>query len=455
VAGLELNFADEVCVEALSDERLLAAMARFEAALAGASAQVGLVPQAAAELIAKVCAQGGFDAAALARQARDAGALTIPFVKELTARVAKVSPDAARYVHLGATSQDVLDTALVLCARQAMQRIAELAFRLGDAAAELARRHARTPCAARTLLQPAVPVTFGWKAAVWLSMLARCTAAFAHARDAALVLQFGGAGGTLSAFGDQALAIEAALGKQLDLQAPAAPWHSARDGLARLAAEAALLAGAAGKIGRDVALLMQPEIGEAAEPPAGGRGASSAMPHKHNPAVSMLALEAAQRAPGLVATFLVQMTPEHERGLGQWQSQFLTLRELLAASASGLAAMVTVLEGLEVNADRMRSNLERSRGLVYSEAVSMRLARSLGKAAAHSLVGELSAQVAKGQGTLLEALRADPQVAGAIPESELARLFAPQDNLGASQEMIERALQAWSAVRLSARGTSP
>jgi 3-carboxy-cis,cis-muconate cycloisomerase len=169
----------------------------------------------------------------------------------------------------------------------------------------------------------------------------------------------------------------------------------------------------------------------------------------------MLALEAAQRVPGLVATFLVQMTPEHERGLGQWQSQYLTLRELLSASASGLSAMVTVLEGLEVDADRMRSNLERSRGLVHSEAVSMRLARALGKAQAHSLVGKLSAQVAKGQGTLLEALRADPQVAGAIPEGELARLFTPEDNLGASQEMIERALQAWSDVRLSARGTSP
>ena len=332
-------------------------MARFEGALARASARHGLVPAAHAEIISRVCERARFDASMLAREGR-AGTLAIPFVKALTAQVAAVSQEAARHVHAGATSQDVIDSAAVLCLKPACARIAELTVRLGTAAAALARRHARTPTAARTLLQPALPVTFGWKAAVWLSMLARSLAATRDAAAGACVLQFGGPGGTLSSFGERGVAVMAALAEELELPSSVVPWHSARDRLARLGSELAILAGVAGKIGRDVSLLMQPEIGEAKEGAKAGRGGSSSMPHKRNPALSMLALEGALRAPGLAATLLAQLTPEHERGLGQWQSQWFTLRELVCAAASGTSAMAEALEDLEVDEAAMRTNLE-------------------------------------------------------------------------------------------------
>ena len=332
-------------------------MARFEGALARASARHGLVPAAHAEIISRVCQRAQFDAAALGREGRE-GTLAIPFVKQLTAQVASESAAAARHVHGGATSQDVIDTAAVLCLKPACARIAELTTRLGDAAANLARRHRGTRTAARTLLQPALPVTFGWKAAIWLSMLARGLPALRRAADDACVLQFGGPSGTLSSFGERGAAILRTLADELGLPPSLVPWHSARDRFARLGAELAMVAGAAGKIGRDVSLLMQPELGEVAEATKAGRGGSSSMPHKRNPALSMLALEAAQRAPGLAVTLLGQLAPEHERGLGQWQSQWFTLRQLASASASGVAAMGEALAGLEVDPKAMQANLE-------------------------------------------------------------------------------------------------
>jgi 3-carboxy-cis,cis-muconate cycloisomerase len=355
--GLELLFADEVCAGLLTDAKLLAAMARFEGALARAAARHALVPAAHAEIISRVCEGAQFDAAALAREGR-AGTLAIPFVKQLTAQVAVHSQEAARHVHAGATSQDVIDTAVVLCLKPACARLAGLAVQLGDATAELARRHARTPTAARTLLQPALPVTFGWKAAVWLSMLARSLPATRRAAAGACVLQLGGPSGTLSSFGERALAVMATLAEELELPASLVPWHSARDRFARLGSELAILAGVGGKIGRDVSLLMQREVGEAAEGAKAGRGGSSSMAHKRNPALSMLALEAALRAPALAATLLAQLTPEHERGLGQWQSQWFTLRELVRTAASGTSAMVEALADLEVDGAAMLKNLE-------------------------------------------------------------------------------------------------
>jgi 3-carboxy-cis,cis-muconate cycloisomerase len=357
MAGLELTFADAACAAALDDQRLLGAMARFEAALARAAARCGLATEQDADIVAEVCGQMDFDAQALARAAREAGTLAIPFVKDLTARVAAVSASAARQLHAGATSQDVTDTAVALCLKEAMARVEALALRLGDAAAALSRRHASTIMAGRTLLQPALPITFGLKTAGWLAMLSRALPPLRVAVAGACVLQFGGPAGTLSAYGDQALEMQSALADELDLPAPALPWHSARDAFARLGAELAVLAGIAAKVARDVTLLMQPEIGEAAEASPGG---SSSMAHKRNPARSLLALEAGLRAPGLAATLLAQLSPEHERGLGQWQSQWLTLRELACAAASGLAAMAEVLEGLQVDEAAMLANLQRS-----------------------------------------------------------------------------------------------
>jgi 3-carboxy-cis,cis-muconate cycloisomerase len=332
-------------------------MARFEAALAQAAAEHGFVPHSDAEVIARICGQALFDSASLAREGRS-GTLAIPFVKHLTAQVAAASQSAAKHVHAGATSQDAIDTAVTLCLKPACGRVLELARRLGDAAAELARRHADTPTVGRTLLQPALPVPFGWKAAVWLSMLSRSLSGLRAAADAACVLQLGGPSGTLPSFKEKGLDVAVSVGRRLGLPASGITWHSARDRFARLGAELAILAGAAGKIGRDVALLMQAEVGEAAEAAKPGRGGSSSMAHKRNPALSTLALEAAQRAPGLAATLLAQLTPEHERGLGQWQSQWFTLRELLCTASSGVAAMADALSELEVDEAAMRDNLQ-------------------------------------------------------------------------------------------------
>lgn len=334
-------------------------MARFEGSLALAAADAGFLPAAHAQTIARVCDGASFDAALLARAARDAGTLAIPFVDALRKQVAAVSPDAASHVHYGATSQDVIDTAAALCLRDGAKRVLELARRLGDAAAGLARRHAATPTLARTLLQPALPVTFGWKAAVWLSLIARSYANFRRALEEGCVLQLGGPSGTLPAFAEKGPAIAAGMAAALSLTAPRISWHSARDGFARIGAEAAILAGAAAKVARDVALLMQAEVAEAAEPRRAGRGGSSSMAHKRNPALSMLALEAAHRSPGLVATLLGELSPEHERGLGQWQNQWRTLRELCLAASSAVGAMAEVLEGLEVDEAAMRANVQR------------------------------------------------------------------------------------------------
>ncbi|MBV8031046.1 MAG: 3-carboxy-cis,cis-muconate cycloisomerase [Betaproteobacteria bacterium] len=357
MAGLELAFADEACALAFSDERFLAAMARFESALAVASARCGRVPAAHAEAIAKACEQARFDAAKIGRESRGAGSMAIPFLQALKAQVRAISAEAAESLHAGATSQDAIDTALVLCLREAARRIDALALRLGRALARLAGDHRETAMAARTLLQPALQISFGYKAAVWLSLVERCLQGFRRASDEAFVLQFGGPAGTLSSFDADADELAAQLAADLSLNAAPIPWHSARDGVARVGAELAILAGAAGKIGRDVSLLMQSEVAEASEPSPGG---SSSMPHKRNPAGSMLALEAAHRAPGLAATLLSELSPEHERGLGQWQSQWLTLRELACACASGLASIAEVVEGLKVDAAAMRTNLARA-----------------------------------------------------------------------------------------------
>lgn len=408
-------------------------MLRFESALARVSARAGLVPAAEAQVIDQVCERIRFDARQLAEEARHAGTLAIPFVKQLTSQVAAASPSAARYVHCGATSQDVNDSAAALCLKAAADRICTLSRRVGDGAASLAERHVGTPTVARTLLQPALPVPFGWKAAVWLSLITRSYVGYRSTAQEACALQLGGAGGTLSAFGARGDAIAAALAAELGLRLAPITWHSARDGFARLGAESAILAGATAKIARDVSLLMQPEIGEAAEPAAPGRGGSSSLPHKRNPALCMLALEAGLRAPGLAATLLGQLAPEHERGLGQWQSQWFTMRELTLAASSALAAMADVLEGLQIDAAAMRANLERTGGLVFSEALSLQVGRDLAE--------ELCERALRQGQALIEVVRAEPRAR--LGEEELAQLFNSENRYGAATAMIERAVAMW------------
>jgi 3-carboxy-cis,cis-muconate cycloisomerase len=430
--SLERIFADERCAEALSDEHLLAGMARFEAALARASARAGLFASEHADAIAAACDSASFDVAALARDARNAGTLTIPFVAALRKQI---SADAARYLHFGATSQDVSDSALALCLKEASARTTALAAALGDALGALARRHAQTPMVGRTLLQPATPIPFGWKAAMWLAPLARALPHYRRAAREAALLQLGGASGTLAALGAKGDAIAADVARQLGL-GKAVTWHSARDAFARLGSETAVLAGLAAKIAGDVSLAMQPEVGELVEPSAPGRGGSSAMPHKRNPAACLLALEAARRTPALAATLLNQLPNEHERGIGQWQSQFVTLRELVCAAASGLSAMGEVARGLQVNERAMLDNLERTQGLVFSEALALRLSR----ADAERLVEQ----------AVRERKHLRDVAAAKLSADEVATLFDARQHYGAAPAMIEQVLADWASARESA-----
>ncbi|PIC00094.1 3-carboxy-cis,cis-muconate cycloisomerase [Caulobacter sp. X] len=333
------------------DEALLKAALAFEAQLALAQGELGMIPQGDAKAIAEACAEP-FDIQELADAAAHAGTLAIPLVERLRARV---TPKAAAHVHKGATSQDLADTALMLQARDGAALIQRDARRLADALATLARTHRSTPMLGRTLLQAALPITFGLKVSTWLSGVAGALDRFER-ETAAIRLQFGGAAGSRAGLDGQGAALAERLAQRLGLQA-ALPWHAERQSLAGLGSALAILTGAVGKIASDIALLAQVEVAEAFEPRQPGRGGSSAMAHKRNPTGCQVALSAAIRAPHLAATIVSALPQQHERGLGGWQAEAPVLAELFQLTHGALAAMLAVIEGLEVDTARMAANL--------------------------------------------------------------------------------------------------
>lgn len=425
-----------------SERARIQRMLDFEAALAQAEAAVGVIPKGAADAITACCDARGFDAEALAAAARSAGNLAIPLVAALTRKVAAADPVARGYVHWGATSQDVIDTALVLQLRDALALIDADVERLAVALAVQARRHAATVLAGRTWLQQAIPVTLGVKLAGFVSALDRHRLRLSEARNRALVLQFGGAVGTLASLGDRGIAVSEVLATRLALPLPDLPWHTQRDRVCEIAVVLGLLAATLGKLARDLALLAQTEVAEVFEPAATGRGGSSTMPHKRNPVGASVAIAAALRIPGLVATMLSAAAQEHERGLGNWPAEWETLPEIALLVAGALAAMVDIAPGLDVDAERMRANLELTQGQIFAEAVQMALAPTLGRDRAHALVADACRRAATKRAHLREVLRAVPEVASALDASVLDRLFDPANNLGESDRYIERALAA-------------
>jgi 3-carboxy-cis,cis-muconate cycloisomerase len=341
-------------IDAFGDDTLIAAALAFEAALARASAAEGLVPASAAELIGETCARARFDIAVLADEAGYAGTLAIPLVRRLRVLVAERDPEAAKFVHFGATSQDLADTSLMLQAKVGARLIRGAGRALAEALAALAAAHAETPMLGRTLLQGALPITLGLKAANWLLGIDAALGRFEREAESALACQLGGPVGTLESL-DPAVARR--LAEALGLRAPALAWHARRDGVAGLGTALAILTGAVGKIARDVSLMAQSEVGEAREPLSPGRGGSSAMAHKRNPTGCQIALSAAIRAPGLVSTLVSGMTQEHERGLGGWQAEAPHLASLFELAHGALVAMTPVIEGLEIDAVAMDDNL--------------------------------------------------------------------------------------------------
>lgn len=344
-------------IAVFGDEALARAALAFEAALARASAAEGLVGADDARAIVQACS-GLPDLGALADEAAHAGTLAIPLIRWLREETAKRAHASAGAVHLGATSQDVADTALMLQAKAGAMLIERDLVRLADGLAALAETHAATPMIGRTLLQQALPITFGLKAAHWMLSIDAAAVRFRRECEGALNLQFGGAAGTQAELAGKGQAIAERMAAELGLACPAMPWHARRDGVAGLATALAIIVGAVGKVALDVALMAQGEIGEVFEPLAEGRGGSSAMPHKRNPTGGQIALSAAQRAPGLAATVLTGMPQAHERGLGGWQAEGPVLAELFQITHGAVAAMADVIAGLDVNTGAMRRNLD-------------------------------------------------------------------------------------------------
>ena len=393
------------------------AMLDFERALAGAEADAGLVPPEAAQVIAKACADLSLSPDALAAEGKRSGSLAVPLVKALTEHVARVDPRAAAFVHFGSTSQDVLDTALVLCLKPCLADAdAVLAGSVSRLAAH-ARRHAGAVMLGRTLMQPATPITAGVKIARWAAALHRCRLRLAEARERALCIQLGGAVGTLDAIGGKRAIVRNGLAMRLRLH-EARAWHEQRDELVRLMAELAIVTTTVGKIARDVSLLSQAEVGEMLEAtPVKGVGGSSAMPHKRNPVACLQALTAAARVPGLMATVLSSSVGEHERALGGWQAELVTIPELLDAAGSALDALERIAGGLVVNPQRMKANLEALQGLVFSERLARVIARETDRASALALVDDWSAVAVKERRHLKDvAVAARPSLAGHIDD---------------------------------------
>jgi 3-carboxy-cis,cis-muconate cycloisomerase len=431
--------------ECLGDRARLQGMLEFEAALARAEAEVGLIPAQAAQRIGRKCRAELFDVGQLAQEAKKAGNTAIPVVSALSSLVGAEDPDAARYVHFGATSQDAMDTGLVLQLRQLARYLSGDVARLAKALARLAQSHKETVLPGRTWLQQASPVTFGLKAAGWLDAMQRHAARLAEVGARALVLQFGGASGTLASLGNRGLEVAEALSRELDLPLPALPWHAHRDRLAEFAAFLGLLAGTLGKMGRDLSLLMQTEVAEAFEPPGEGRGISSAMPHKRNPVAAAVALAAATRAPGLVATMLAGMVQEHERGLGGWHAEWETLPELASLVAGSLRHLAEAMEGLEIDEAQMRANLGAKGGVALAEAAVAVLAPRVGRPQAHEIVGTASRRALDTGKTLLETLASDPAVTAQVSRADLAAALEPSAYLGMATAFVDRVLAAQDA----------
>jgi 3-carboxy-cis,cis-muconate cycloisomerase len=437
----------EPLAEVFSDSSILQAMLDFEVALARAEARAGVVPKSAADRIAAVAHAGEFDIHSLSCSMFRAGTPGIPVVKALTEKVRAGDPEAAGWVHWGATSQDVADTALVLLLKRARTISAGDLKRLEQALGTLSEQHKATVMLGRTLMQASPPVTFGLKVAGWLGALSRSSKRLESAFDEALVLQFGGASGTLASLAEKGNVVSRLLAEELGLRCPEAPWHTHRDRLADLVCCCGVLTGSLGKMARDISLLMQSEVAEVAEPGGEGRGGSSTMPHKRNPIACALTLAAAQRVPGAVASFLSAMVQEHERAAGGWQSEWPTVASVVQSTGAAASSMAEVAEGLSVDPARMRQNIANTRGLIFAERVMMLLAAELGRGVAHQLLEE-AIQKAVAQNKDLSTILAElPEISSRLNRSELEQLEIPEQYLGSAEAFREALLKSTTSSK--------
>ena len=424
------------------DRDSLQALLDVEVALATASAASGLIPQSCVADIREAARADRFEIGALERDARIDGNVVIPLVRQLTEAVAARNPESARYVHRGATSQDIIDTAQVLRIRADSAALRESLTGIMTLCAALAREHALTAMPGRTWLQHGSPTTFGLKAAGWLDMIGRCRARVRDAAERSQVLQLGGASGTLASLGDAGSAIADAMAKELGLTVPAMPWHTHRDRMADVASAFGISSGALGKIGRDLIMLAQSEIGEAFE--RQGSGGSSSMPHKQNPVRAVTAVAGAIRTPGLVATILAAMPQEHERAAGGWQAEWPAMAELIGATRESADAIVVAIGNLRIDSSAMRRNLDVRGGVAMAEALSSALMAHVSRSDAMQHVERLCRMAERDGGSLREMAARDLEITRWLPPAEIDRVLEPENFLGSAKVFVDRVLTLWS-----------
>ena len=425
-----------------SDRSVLQAMLKFEMALAHVEARHKIIPHSSAKAIAAAADPEGFDLGAIVRDTRLSATPAVPLVKALTERIREKNPDAAGFVHWGATSQDLCDTALMLLLKQAQPILESDLLRLKKALRRLARQHAQTVMLGRTLLQAAGPVTFGLKAAGWLAAVHRGHQRLRASFHESLLLQFGGANGTLAALGKDGIAVGQGLAQELGLGYPEAPWHTHRDRLATLLFSCGVLAGSLGKMARDITLLMQNEVAEVAEQPGKDRGGSSSMPHKANPVSCTAALAAVSAVPSLVSTFLSGMIQEQERAVGSLQAEWPIVAGVIQRTGLAVSAMAEAAEGLTINASRMQANLDATRGAIFAERATTLLAEKIGRDAARKTVEEAVRKSAEKKRRLSEILSEMPEAREHLDRDTLRTLEKPEEYLGVAEEFTKRLLDS-------------
>jgi len=428
-------FVPQAVRDAASGRAWLQALLDAERALAVAEARKGAIPAAAAERIAACCEAERFDPAVIAEDGRRVGNPAEPLVRALRAAA---GDEAGRYVHFGATSQDIVDTAAVLVSRRVLELVLADLDGVAAACAALAERHAATPMVARTLLQQALPTTFGLKAAGWLVAVVDARRRLAEVRDR-LPAQLGGAAGTLASLGERGPETVRLFAAELGLREPDVPWHTARTPLAELAGALDLAAGTLGKVALDVALLAQTEVGEVAEGDE-GRGGSSTLPHKRNPLGATLTIACARQVHGHASVLAGALVQEHERAAGAWHSEWLALTGALELTGGAARWARETLESLEVDPARMRANLDATGGLIMAEAVAFVLADRIRLPEAQRLVGAACRRAVESGRPLRDELAADPAVAAELSAAEIDAALDPTRYAGSAAAFVERAL---------------
>jgi 3-carboxy-cis,cis-muconate cycloisomerase len=431
-------FGTSAMREVFSDMSLISAYAEVEVALAKAEARCGVIPAAAAKEIAERTDVAALDFELLRQETDIVGYPILPLVHQM----AKQCGEAGRYVHWGATTQDIMDSAVVLQMRKGLAIVERDIVDLRGVLADLSRRYRDTPMAGRTHLQQALPVTFGYKTAIWLAMFDRHAERLAQLKPRVLVGQFAGAAGTLASLGDKGFEVQKALCEELALAVPVSTWHVARDGFAEVVNFLALVTGSLGKIALDIMLMASTEFAELYEPFVKGRGASSTMPQKRNPISSELMLAAAKAVrahAGLMGDAMVQ---DLERASGPWHAEWIAIPESFVLTAGSLNQAKFALSGLIVDEKRMADNLDISRGLIVAEAVMMGLAPQLGRQEAHDIVYDACRLATEKGLTLAEALAADERIRRHIDRAAIDRLTAPKNYLGLAPQMVDRVLSS-------------